>query len=53
MWHITMILLKEDLQPKVMKFSQNVEIGRRGELTSVTITCCRQGFAPQALGDLL
>ena len=33
-----------DLQPKVVKFSQNVQIGRRGKLTSVTITCSRRGF---------
>ena len=30
-----------DFQPKVMKFSQNVQIGRRGELTSVIKTSHR------------
>ena len=33
-----------DLQPKGLNFSQNVVIGRRDKLTSVTKTCRRWGF---------
>ena len=33
-----------DFQPKVMKFSQNVKIGRFSELTSVTKSSRRWGF---------
>ena len=38
-----------DIQPKVMKFFQNVEIGKRGELISVTKTCHRRGFGGRVL----
>ena len=46
-----------DLQPKVVKFSQNVWIGRRPELTSVTETCRKRGLGAESLaagdyGDL-
>ena len=42
-----------DLQPKVVKFSQNVWIGRRRELTSVTETCRKRGLGAEflAAGD--
>ena len=42
----------KDLQPTVIKFSQNISIGRRGELTSVNKNATQTGvwgWSPQPL----